>query len=55
MKVLNTMSLIINEADMFIWTAKEIQKNPLIVLSKQVKPSPERVKIQYLKNIGDLV
>lgn len=42
-------------ADMFIWTAKEIQKNPLIVLSKQVKPSPERVKIQYLKNIGDLV
>ncbi len=42
-------------SDMFVWTAQEIQKNPSIVLHKQIKPSTKRVKMQFMRNMGGRV
>lgn len=42
-------------SDMFVWTAEEIQKNPSIVLHKQIKPSTKRVKMQFMKNMRGIV
>ncbi|MFP4567871.1 MAG: phytoene/squalene synthase family protein [Candidatus Woesearchaeota archaeon] len=36
--------------DMYFWTAKEIENNPLIVLSKKVKPKKHKVIITIFKN-----
>ena len=36
--------------DMYYWTAKKIEKNPLIVLQKKVKPRKCRIIITIIKN-----
>ena len=39
-------------ADMYIWTAKQIEKNPMVVYSRKVKPPKPRIVLQFLYNIG---
>ncbi len=36
--------------DMYLWTAQRIEKNPLIVLRKKVKPSKRKIISAILKN-----
>lgn len=38
-------------ADMYIWTAKQIEKNPMLVYSRKVKPAKPRIVLQFLYNI----
>lgn len=37
-------------SDMYIWTAKQIEKKPLLVFDKKVKPSKSRILTTYLIN-----
>ena len=37
-------------ADMYTWTIQEIERNPLIVLDKQIKPTKIRIIYKALKN-----
>jgi len=39
-------------ADMYIWTAKKIEKNPMVVYEKKVKPPKWRILLQFLLNSG---
>lgn len=39
-------------ADMYIWTARQIEKNPLIVYRRKVKPSKPRIVLQFLYNLA---
>jgi len=39
-------------ADMYIWTAQQIEKNPMIVYSRKVKPPKPRIVLQFLYNIA---
>ncbi len=39
-------------ADMYVWTAKQIEKNPMIVYSRKVKPPKPRIVLQFLYNIA---
>ena len=41
---------IITAQDMYLWTAKKIQKYPLIVLSKKVKPGKFRILSKLIYN-----
>jgi phytoene synthase len=37
-------------SDMYKWTAKEIEKNPRVVLEKQIKPSKYRILMSGVWN-----
>jgi len=37
-------------ADMYIWTARKIEKNPMVVFEKKVKPPEWRIVLQFLLN-----
>jgi len=37
-------------ADMYIWTAKQIERNPMVVYERQVKPPKLRIVLQALYN-----
>jgi phytoene synthase len=37
-------------ADMYNWTARRIEQDPLIVFQRQVKPSKDRILTQLLRN-----
>lgn len=39
-------------ADMYVWTARQIEKNPMIVYSRKVKPPKPRIVLQFLYNIA---
>ncbi len=41
---------IMTAADMYNWTAREIEKNPLVIFRKKVKPEPIRVILSFLRN-----
>jgi len=38
-------------ADMYFWTAKQIEKNPLVVFERKVKPRKTRIIMQFFLNI----
>jgi 15-cis-phytoene synthase len=38
-------------SDMFIWTAKQIKRNPLLIYQKTVRPSKHRIILQGILNI----
>ncbi|HOJ99967.1 MAG TPA: hypothetical protein PLW34_10425 [Termitinemataceae bacterium] len=42
---------IMTAADMYFWTAKQIEKNPLVVFERKVKPRKTRIIMQFFLNI----
>jgi phytoene synthase len=38
-------------AQMYLWTANQIKKNPMIVFEKKIKPKPAYVMLNYGKNL----
>ncbi len=38
-------------AEMYLWTASQIEKNPFVVYQKKVKPAKGRIILQLLKNL----
>ncbi len=46
----NCLPAIKTAADMYKWTAKQIEKNPSIIFQKKVKPSKTRVILTGIKN-----
>ena len=44
------ITLIKTAQDMYVWTAKKIEENPLIVIQKKVKPKKHTIITQIIKN-----
>lgn len=41
-------------SDMYTWTAKQIEKDPLVVFTKKLKPNKKQILVQYIRNMLSL-